>query len=307
MLQSWATKSPINCEHRCILIQAELAHIAQRNAEALELYEAALQIAIQREFFQHSAMILERIATFFLRTGHIDRGRETLMKSIDAYARWGACAVISVLVLEHADLLNVKTIIPLDPIPFIPASGTEIDVSAVLDCSSVVSETSNLGKLLIGFLSRIVAYFNVAYGCLLLTQASNDACYAHVRWSRFQNAGAPSASLLRPPVLVHETFRDLNSMTCCARAVRCATIMKRTVVVSDLPASGMFSDAYFTPSLNAHARSLVSMPLLLHNKVLGAIYIESDNPHAFTLGGLQTLQLMCAQVSHFFYIFPCLY
>lgn len=297
VLRSWASKSQINCEHRCILVEAELAHISHRNAEALEMFEAASRIATQREFHQHNAIILERMAIFFLRIGHTDRARETLKRSIDAYARWGACAVISVLVAEHADLLGVKSVVPLDPAPYIPiTSGTDIDVAAVLDCSSVVSESSNLGKLLTSFLSRVVTHFHVAYGCVLLTHTKEEACYAHVRWSRYQSAGAPSASLLRPPVLVHETFRDLSSMTCCARAVRCAVIMKRTVVVNDIPSSGIFSDAYFTPPLNVHARSIVCMPLLLHSKVLGVVYLESDDPHAFTLGSLQTLQLMCAQV-----------
>lgn len=294
-LLKWATCSQINCEHRYVLVQAELAHILNKNAEALELYERASRIAIQHEFHHHNAIVLERMSTFFLRTGHRDRARETLIRSLNAYSRWGACAVVGVLVEEHADLLGVNTIVPLDSLAVVPSGKDGIDVSAVLACSSIVSESTNLGKLITSFLSRIVTYLNVEYGCLLLTQANSDACYTHVRWSRHSN-GTECAALLRPPVLVPEICKDATSMIC-VRAVRCAVLMKRTVVVNNLATSGMSSDAYF--GITSNVASLLCMPFLLHGKVLGAVYLESNVPNTFTLGNLETLQLMCAQVFHF--------
>lgn len=297
VLRKWAACSQLNCEHRYVLIEAEFAHISNQNEEALRLYESASQLAIQREFYHHNAIILEHLSMFLLRTGHRDRARETLKRSIDGYARWGACAVVSVLVSEHAGLLGVKTFVPLDPLTYpLPTTDTDIDVSEVVECSSVVSESTNLGKLITSFLSRVVTYFHVAYGCLLLTQGNDETCYTHVQWSRSQNRGTPCATLLRSPIPVPETFSDTNSLTCCSRAVRAALLMKRAVVVNYLPDSGLFSEPYFSSAANAHARSLVCMPLLLHGKVLGTVYLESDNPHAFTLGSLQTLQLLCAQV-----------
>jgi PAS domain-containing protein len=299
VLRKWATNSRINCEHRCVLVEAELAHIEHRDQDALKLYETALNLAEERGFHHHSAVILECMAKFFARIGYLDRARETIARSIDGYVRWGACAVVAVLVAEHSELLRVKTLIPLDPIPHnVPANatGTNVDMTAVLECSSVVCESSNLGKLLTNFLSHIVTYFHATHGCVILTSADGK-CLVHALWGRQQTTEAPCAILLTPPVPVPETYKDLSSVVCCSRAVRCALTMKRTVIVNDLQASGMYADLYFTKALNGSARSLVCMPLLLHGSVRAFAYLESNSVHTFTIGNLQTLQLMCAQAA----------
>eukprot|EP00026_Physarum_polycephalum_P000064 Phypoly_transcript_00064.p1 GENE.Phypoly_transcript_00064~~Phypoly_transcript_00064.p1 ORF type:complete len:1946 (+),score=282.67 Phypoly_transcript_00064:262-6099(+) len=298
VLRKWATNSRINCEHRRVLIEAELAHIAHSYKEALELYEKALRLAQEREFYHYSAIILERMANYFERTDQADRARETLTRSIDGYLRWGACAVVAVLVAEHPELLPVKTLMSLDSMPYtvpVSASGTDIDMNTVLECSSLICENLNLCKLVINFLSQIVTSFQAAYGCIILTR-EDEKCVAHVQWSR-QQTGIPCATLLTPPVPVSETFAGVSSMVCCSRAVRCALLMKRTVIVNDLQTSGIFADAYFSTEPNSRARSLVCMPLLLHGVVRALAYLECDSVFPFTIGNLQTLQLMCAQAS----------
>ena len=294
-LRKWAKNSQINCEHRCVLIEAELAHIAHRDDDALRLYETALNLAEERDFHQHTPIILERMANFFARTGQMDRARDTISRSIDGYVRWGACAVVSLLIAEHSELLRATTLISLDPIPDNVPASANIDMQVVLQCSSVVCESSNLGKLLTNFLSHIATYFRVAHGCVILTN-TDEKSFAHVLWGK-QTTETPCATLLSPPVLIAETFMDLSSMVCCSRAVRCAMVMKRTVVVNDLPASGIYADPYFTIGTNGSARSLVCMPLLLHGSVRGFVYLEGSALQTFTVGNLQSLQLMCAQAA----------
>jgi GAF domain-containing protein len=297
VLRKWAKNSPINCEHRCVLIEAELAHIAHRDQEALQLYEAALHHAEEHDFHHYAAITLERMVNFFVRIGQTDHARETLTRSIDGYVRWGACAVVAVLIAEHSDLLPAKSLVPLDSSTYtvpVSTSGTDIDLNAVLECSSVVCENLNLNKLVTNFLSQIVTYFRAAYGCMILA-GPDGKCSAHVQWSR-QQTETPCATLLNPPILVSGTS-DVSSMVCCSRSVRCALLTKRTVIVNDLLASGMYTDTYFTSERNACTRSLVCVPLLLRGSVRAFAYLESDSVFPFTVGNLQTLQLMCAQAS----------
>lgn len=290
-MEPWYKNSAVNCEHRYKLVEAELAVINGNNEEALSIFEYASQIATERGFHHHNALILERTAMFHLVTGDEEQARAVLCQSLEAYMAWGASAVVSMLVNEHRDLLDMGSFLTLGPVSASNAQNG-VDVEAVLACGSAVSESPLLGKLLNTFLSFIVNKFSASYGCVLLKRP-DGVLLTHARMNRYPGSSYP-CTLLHPPLPLADTFKD--KPTCSMRAVRCAMLLGRAIVVNDISGSGIKSDAHFRDCL---ARSVLCMPMVLRGIAFGAVFLEDSKPDAFDRGNVDTLQLMCAQVISF--------
>lgn len=94
-LRIWADNCPENFEHKYLLAAAELARIDGRPADAMQLYDRAVQAAQAGNFLQWEGLANERAAAFWLAGGKERLAHVYWEQAYVCYNRWGAAGKIS--------------------------------------------------------------------------------------------------------------------------------------------------------------------------------------------------------------------
>jgi PAS domain S-box-containing protein len=89
-LRMWADNCPENFEHKYLLAAAELARIDGRSAEAMQLYDRAVEAAQAGNFLQWESMANERASAFWLERGNERLAHIYWQQAYVCYNRWGA-------------------------------------------------------------------------------------------------------------------------------------------------------------------------------------------------------------------------
>jgi hypothetical protein len=76
--------------HMLHVVRAECARLQDRSSEALKLYQQGAQLAMNRGYRHHVALIFERRASLLLASGRVHEAREALRHAAERYAQWGA-------------------------------------------------------------------------------------------------------------------------------------------------------------------------------------------------------------------------
>ena len=103
-LAAWAQDCPANFAHRQLLVDAEIARINGRAADALHAYGAALASARAGGFVQIEALAAELAADFHARCNEPAAAIEQAALALAAYARWGAHGKVRSLLARYPGL-----------------------------------------------------------------------------------------------------------------------------------------------------------------------------------------------------------
>ena len=91
-MKKWASFCQENFKHKQLLMEAELARIGGKNADALRLYEEAEKNAIEAGFPLNAALSCELAGRFEVEQGQDRKAEAWLRKARDGYKKWGAHA-----------------------------------------------------------------------------------------------------------------------------------------------------------------------------------------------------------------------
>eukprot|EP00957_Ditylum_brightwellii_P034299 2601058-Ditylum_brightwellii.AAC.1 len=90
-VKEFATFGENNCDHKCLLLQAEILDVEGNAEDASSCYDAAINAAEKSGFVNDQAIASERAGDFYLR--HCDtRSSHYYDKARDLYHQWGALA-----------------------------------------------------------------------------------------------------------------------------------------------------------------------------------------------------------------------
>jgi PAS domain S-box-containing protein len=287
--------APENFLHKLRLLEAEYARVQGRADEALEKYGQAIDLAREQRFLHIEALASQLSAEFHLEAGRRHVGMLYLREALDAYARWGAVAVVAHLEARHGLQRSVRTLEEHTPPSRAHAgrAGAPADSEARLDLLSVVKASQAIaGRIeldeLIDTLMRIVLENAGAQaGWLLLTQGDNLvlAADAHVeqqtvRVQRHAEAARPPLPPLHLPVAVLQYVRR----------------SQKPVLLMDAADRHPFSaDPYFS---HQHPKSVLCLPILRQCALVGLLYLENNlATHAFTPDRVQVLELLAGQAA----------
>ncbi|MFP2912542.1 ATP-binding protein, partial [Pyxidicoccus sp. 3LFB2] len=106
-LGTWAERSPENFRHKHQLVAAEVARVEGRSLEAMALYDSAIDGAHAEGFLQDEALANELAGRCYHSLGRARFASLHLRAALDAYARWGAWAKVSLLEEEFPALKPV--------------------------------------------------------------------------------------------------------------------------------------------------------------------------------------------------------
>ncbi len=301
-LQRWSRHSPINFLHKYELVNAELARLNKKVAEALTHYEQAIQHAHANAYILEEAIINELAANFYEQLGIQKAAKLYRADAHYGYLNWGASAKVKQLeaqfsyltyrhrrdVSEQAieqkgiheeQILSTHTVIQ---------SNSNFDLLTVLKLSQAISGEISLAQLIRKLLHAVMENLGAQQGLLILNHGNQLYLEAEVKADKtndvvFQSLPLDSLTVEQqkhyPVSLVHYVVRTRTSL-----------------MLHDASREGLFiNDAYV---LSCQPRSILCHPLFHKDELIGVLYLENSLiANAFTSSRSHVLQLLSAQIA----------
>jgi PAS domain S-box-containing protein len=289
-LRPWAENGPMNYLHKVRLVEAEQANALGEHSKARELYDQAIDLALEHDYINEAALAYELAGRFYLSLEQIRMARYCLRDAHQAYQRWGAQVKVDALQLQYPQLLSKAT---KGSTTLSTSLGSATTVSNVLDLSSVLKASQAisgeivLGALLSRMMRLVMENAGAQRGILLLNGTSGltieasgdiDQEIAVLQSIPLAQAAAGPAPLL-PSTIVNYVARTHDS-----------------VVLNNAAGEGGFANDSYIAS--RQPRSILCVPLLNQSRLAGILYLENNlTSDAFTTDRIEILRLLSAQIA----------
>jgi predicted ATPase/signal transduction histidine kinase len=280
-LREWAETYPPTFHDKHALLCAEIARIEGQDADAMRLYEEAIRSARANGFVQNEGLAYEVAAGFYASRGFETFAHVYRRNARDCYRRWGAEGKLRQLEQLHPELREDAA--PAPATTTVDASVAHLDVGAMIKASHAISGEIVLGRLIETLMTIALEPAGAERGLLILlrgntlqieAEASTDRKTVDVRLRR--DTVTPNDL---PESVLHTALRTRES-----------------VILDDASADNPFSkDAYFQ---QAHARSVLCVPLIKQATLVGVLYLENTlASHVFTPERISVLELLSSQAA----------
>ncbi|MEA3231517.1 MAG: ATP-binding protein, partial [Thermodesulfobacteriota bacterium] len=288
-MKHWAKHAPMNHQHKYDLVEAERLAVQGLKEGAEKHYQQAVELARQHGYRNEEALILERTAIFYARTGENQLAADTMLKARSAYEKWGAMAKVRALEKEFSFLLidrhpHTQKDVSVDGLGK-NRSGTEkdLDMAAVMKTTQAISSEIVFEKLLDQLMRIIIENAGAQKGFLILKKegslwieasvvAGSDEVDAHDSLP-VEESDAFSIDIVRyvertgEPVVIHKATED---------------------------------DQFYTDLhvLENRPKSILCMPILRKEETTGVLYLENNlASNVFTKERVKILNILLAQAS----------
>jgi len=280
-LREWAENYPPTFADKHALVSAEIARLEGRDADAMSLYEQAIQSAREHGFVQNEGLAHEVAARFYAGRGVTTVAHAYLREARRCYLRWGAFGKVRQLEQLHPHLRDAP--VPASPTATIGRPVEQLDVGTVLKAAEAVSGEIVLGRLITTLLRIAVEHAGAERGLLIMFPDDEPQIAAEATAGRGQveitlrQAAASPAEL--PETLLHTVIRTRES-----------------VILDDASAQNPFSaDGYISQK---RARSVLCLPLVKQAKLIGVLYLENNlASHVFTPTRISVLEMLASQAA----------
>jgi PAS domain S-box-containing protein len=289
-LREWADTYPPTFADKHALVSAEIARIEGRDADAMSLYEEAIQAARENGFVQNEGIAHELAAGFCIARGWMTAGRAHLDEARSCFARWGAHGKVRQLDarmprLREASASRAATWLD---------DGAQLDLLSVTKASQAISGQIVLEDLIDTLMHILLENAGAQTGQLLLArngrlvlaaEASVQQQTIHVRQhlNPAPPASASPGSATPEPALPGSIVNYVQ---------RC----QERVLLDDATQSNPFSaDDYLA---RRQPKSVLCLPLVRRSDLIGLLYLENNlATHAFTPERVTVLELLASQAA----------
>jgi PAS domain S-box-containing protein len=280
-LREWADTYPPTFSDKHALTSAELARIEGRDADAMRLYDHAIQSARENGFVQNEGVAHEVAARFYAARGAQTVARAKLRDARQCYLRWGGLGKVRQLERLHPWLADTSS--PSELKATIDTPVEQLDVRTVVKASQAVSSEIELGKLIATLMRIALEHAGAQRALLILFKGEEPRIAAEARTSgdnfevTLRNEAVTPSELIES--ILHTAMRTRES-----------------AIVDDASVQIPFStDPYVRLE---HARSVLCLPLVKQAKLVGALYLENNlTPRVFTPARSAVLMLVASQAA----------
>ncbi len=285
-MQKWAEHAPMNYLHKFYLVEAEKAGVLGQFLEAEEFYERAIQGARENEYIQEEALAYELAAKHYLARGREKFAQLYMKEAHYCYERWGAMAKVKDLETRYPQFFSQSPVVTYTPIH--TTSGTTsarldsaIDLAAVMKAAQALSEIIHLDQLIATLMQVVIENAGAETGALVLLEDDQLTVVAQCSGSRQCNL---------------EKIAVTDCATIPVPVIYSVERTQETVVFDDAVSEpSLLTDPYIQ---HQQTRSLLSMPILKQNQLVGILYLENKlSTGVFTRDRLQVLKLLMAQAA----------
>nr|WP_242046191.1 MULTISPECIES: PAS domain S-box protein [Calothrix] len=283
-MQKWAEHAPMNYLHKFHLVEAEKARVLGQFFEAEEFYERAIALAAENEFIQEEALAYELAAKHYLARGRSKIAQTYMKEAHYCYDRWGATAKVKDLEERYPQLLNTNLVRQSHSIvtdETIRHPTATIDLGAAMKAAQAISEIIHLDQLTATLMQVVIENAGAETGALVLLEDDRLTVVA-------QCSGSKQCNL--------EKIAVAGCATIPVSVIQSVERTSETLVFDDAISEPSFlTDRYIQ---NQQTRSLLCMPILKQNQLIGILYLENNlSTGVFTSDRLQVLKLLIAQAA----------
>ncbi|MEM9809151.1 MAG: GAF domain-containing protein, partial [Cyanobacteria bacterium P01_D01_bin.56] len=303
-LQHWAAYAPMNYQHKCELLLAELARHDGQFIAAMDAYDRAIAGAKFHDFIHEEALANELAAKFYLHWGKEKFAACYMQEAYYGYARWGSEAKLNDLTKRYHHLLQpiLQQAVPsttlLDTLATVSppnltvystggvSSSSSTSMNSALDFTSVlrafqaISDTIQLDDLL-QQLTRIMLQTSGGDRCILALPGSKN------RWYIRADASADDCTL--------EVIPFADNPPAPVQLMRYVRNTQEILMVDSLGTDIPVVDSYLTHN---RPQSLVCLPMMYHDNLVGVLYLQNQlTRRAFSQERILVLNFLCTQAA----------
>ncbi|HYR50903.1 MAG TPA: AAA family ATPase, partial [Candidatus Eisenbacteria bacterium] len=280
-LQTWAENCPENFENRAALVAAEIARIEGRDLDAMRLYERAIGSARANGFVHNEALANEIAARFYAARGFETNAHAYLRNAKSCYLRWGAEGKVRQLEETHPRLREDHAV--ASSTATFGAALEQLDIGAVVKASQAISGEIVLDRLVETLMTIALEHAGAERGLLILLRGDTLQIEAEARTDHKTVEVRLRRNAVTPTELPESILRTVIRT-------------RQSVILDDASTQNPFSaDQYIR---QAHARSILCLPLVKQAKLVGTLYLENNlAPHVFTPARLAVLNLLSSQAA----------
>ncbi|HTB78972.1 MAG TPA: ATP-binding sensor histidine kinase [Polyangiaceae bacterium] len=274
-LARWAESCPANFRHLYVLVEAEVARIDQRLAEASDLYDEAIEAASEGGFVHDAAVATELAGRHALSRGRIRIADLYLRKARERYARWGAAEKVRALEEEFPEMGRSEAT------PGGRLRDSELDILSLLKSAETISTEVVLDRLL----ERLVDVCAEAAGAdrVVVVLEEDGEPFVRATGTTTGRVGLERTALTETTPLSRH-------------AIEQARVALRPLVVEEaVHDPRVAADPYV---VSRAMKSILAVPVQRRGKLVAILYFENNLvTHAFTRPRLRVLELLSAQIA----------
>ena len=169
-LREWAENYPPTFSDKHALVSGEVARIEGREADAMRLYEQAIQSARENGFVQNEGLAHEIAAGFYAARGFEAIAHMYLRNARNCYDRWRALGKVKQLDERYPRMHEEQ--IPASTTATIGTPVGQLDVETVVKASQALSSEIVLAKLIEKLMQIAVEHAGAERGLLILLRGS---------------------------------------------------------------------------------------------------------------------------------------
>lgn len=289
IMKKWARHAPMNNLHKYHLVEAELARVKGKEAQAADLYDKAIALAKENDFVNEEALANEVAARFYLSKGKEKIARAYLQDAHYCYYRWGAHAKVKDIEERYPQLFTEthRERNPSDSTSSVKTSSDTmskaLDVSTVMKVSGAISGEIVLEKLLVKLMKIIIENAGAQKGFLIMEKDGRLVIGAEGQ------AGSDEVRILQDAPVEESGSLPLSVINYTQRT-------RETVVLNDATHEGLFTgDRYIRET---QPKSLLCACMVYQGRMIGILYLENNLAcGAFTLERVEFLKILSSQMA----------
>lgn len=286
-MKIWADNCPENFLNIYLLVDAEMARIAGKYLEAIDLYDRAIRSAQENEFIPNQALANELAAKFWLSQGKEKYAKVHMTEAYANYQLWGAKQKLKDLEAKYSHLLtriarSTPFTATLNAATY-TSNGNHasfLDLDTVIKASQAISGEIVLDKLLDKLMKILLENAGAEKGILILNQPN----------SKMVIEATPEEFLVKKNIDTLDTkYLPLTALNYVERT-------RADVVLNYASREGKFTeDPYIAQQ---QVKSLLCTPIVNQGQLIGILYLENNLAvSAFTPERLKILRLLSAQAA----------
>ncbi len=264
MMDGWSASCAVNFSQRAHLLRAEMLRAKRQVEPALGAYQTAIEQARAQQHGLLLALALERLGEYFLELKLAHQARAYLQESMAAYQDWGATSKLRQLQVRYPEYATVPGHADGDA----ASTASQAILSALGDIrlDRLLRHLLPLLMRTVGA-SRVAAFIAREHELMLEGQCAQDAAMDEY-----------------PLPLALQHAEDYP-----AQLINDSCELRKPVVIL-APAAHLQYGAEACWKMHA-ASAVLCLPILRHDRLLGAIYIERSKGDGFadTLPFLESL------------------
>jgi len=291
----WAENTPVNFQYKDDLAAAERCRMLGQTYEAMELYDLAIQGAVENGGIEAEALVNEIAAKFYLEIGKKKIAKAYMTDAYFSYDRSGDTAKAQYLEKQYPELIfaTPKNADYSEPVAASSSiaqvksctttSSRILDLVAIVKASVAIQSEITSDNLPRTLLHILLESAGAEKGCLILKKS--DRLFIEAI-----DCGQDFGEIVLESTPV-ETSEDVP-----ISLINDVAITQKPVVVNNLAAEKNYqTDPYIQ---RQQPKSAVCAPIFYQGKLIGIFYLENNlTIGAFTIAHLELLQLLTSQAA----------